>query len=154
MAGRRPIASSSCPSISVEPACEAWPTTSRHQWPVRITTPALSSASTSNCIVPHHDRQWAPIRRRRLVVIGIEPLWTQRIVDGVRATGKPCEGFAIEKNGDISTIAAASRKAKEYVQWASELTRVECPVKDLWVSVKCGESDTTSGLASNPTAAT
>jgi (2R)-sulfolactate sulfo-lyase subunit beta len=85
------------------------------------------------------------------VVIGIEPLWTQRIVDGVRATGKPCEGFAIEKNGDINTIAAASRKAKEYVQWASELTRVECPVKDLWVSVKCGESDTTSGLASNPT---
>lgn len=86
-----------------------------------------------------------------VVVIGIEPLWTQRIVDGVRKTGKPCEGFAIEKNGDISTIAAASRKAKEYVQWASELTRVECPVKDLWVSVKCGESDTTSGLASNPT---
>ncbi len=86
-----------------------------------------------------------------VVVIGIEPLWTQRIVDGVRKTGKPCEGFAIEKNGDIATIAAASRKAKEYVQWASELTRVECPVKDLWVSVKCGESDTTSGLASCPT---
>jgi len=86
-----------------------------------------------------------------VVVIGIEPLWTQRIVDGVRATGKPCEGFAIEKNGDINTIAAASRKAKEYVQWASELTRVECPIEDLWISVKCGESDTTSGLASNPT---
>lgn len=86
-----------------------------------------------------------------VVVIGIEPLWTQRIVDGVAATGKPVMGFAIEKNGDINTIAAASRKAKEYVQWASELTRVECGVEDLWVSVKCGESDTTSGLASNPT---
>lgn len=86
-----------------------------------------------------------------VVVIGIEPLWTQRIVDGVAATGKPVMGFAIEKNGDINTIAAASRKAKEYVQWASELTRVECGVEDLWISVKCGESDTTSGLASNPT---
>lgn len=85
------------------------------------------------------------------VVIGIEPLWTQRIVDGVRATGKPCEGFAIEKNGDINTIAAASRKAKEYVQWASELKREECGIEELWISVKCGESDTTSGLASNPT---
>ncbi len=85
------------------------------------------------------------------VVIGIEPKWTQRIVDGVRATGKPCEGFAIEKNGDIATIAAASRKAKEYVQWASELRREECGIEELWVSVKCGESDTTSGLASNPT---
>src|SRR3546814_13185490 len=29
--------------------------------------------------------------------------------------------------------------------------REECPISDLWVSVKCGESDTTSGLGSNPT---
>lgn len=86
-----------------------------------------------------------------VVVIGIEPGWTNRIVEGIRATGKPVEGFAIEQNGDIATIAAASRKAKEYVQWASELTREECDISDLWVSVKCGESDTTSGLASNPT---
>jgi len=28
---------------------------------------------------------------------------------------------------------------------------VECPVNDLWVSTKCGESDTTSGCGSNPT---
>jgi (2R)-sulfolactate sulfo-lyase subunit beta len=86
-----------------------------------------------------------------VVVIGIEPVWTQRIVDGIAATGKPVEGFSIEKNGDIATIAAASYKAKEYVHWASELRREECDISDLWVSVKCGESDTTSGLASNPT---
>lgn len=86
-----------------------------------------------------------------VVVIGIEPAWTKRIVDGIAATGKPVEGFAIEQNGDINTIAAASRKAKEYVQWASEKTREECGLDELWVSTKCGESDTTSGLASNPT---
>ncbi len=86
-----------------------------------------------------------------VVVIGIEPGWTRRIVDGIKETGKPVEGFAIERNGDIATIAAASRKAKEYVHWASGLQRQECAVSDLWVSVKCGESDTTSGLASNPT---
>ncbi len=85
------------------------------------------------------------------VVIGIEPGWTKRVVDGIAKTGKPVAGFAIEQNGDISTIAAASRKAKEFVQWASEKKRVECRLRDLWVSVKCGESDTTSGLASNPT---
>jgi len=45
----------------------------------------------------------------------------------------------------------ASKAAKEYVQWASELRREERPLKDLWVSTKCGESDTTSGCASNPT---
>jgi (2R)-sulfolactate sulfo-lyase subunit beta len=86
-----------------------------------------------------------------VVVIGIEPIWTARVVDGIAKTGKPVTGFSIEKNGDLNTICAASRKAKEYVQWATELQREECPIKDLWVSCKCGESDTTSGLASNPT---
>ncbi|WP_308621734.1 UxaA family hydrolase [uncultured Desulfovibrio sp.] len=86
-----------------------------------------------------------------VVVIGIEPVWTQRIVDGIAETGKPVAGFSIEKNGDIATIAAASRKAKEFLQQVSEYNRVECPIKDLWVSCKCGESDTTSGIASNPT---
>lgn len=86
-----------------------------------------------------------------VVVIGIEPVWTQRIVDGIAKTGKPVAGFAIEKNGDLSTICEASRKAKEFVQFASELQRVPCKVEELWVSCKCGESDTTSGIASNPT---
>ena len=86
-----------------------------------------------------------------VVVIGIEPGWTQRVVDGIAATGKPVSGFSIEGRGDIATVAEASRKAQEYVQWATELQREECPLSDLWISVKCGESDTTSGLGSNPT---
>jgi len=86
-----------------------------------------------------------------VVVIGIEPGWTQRVVDGIAETGKPVAGFAIEQNGDIRTIDSASRKAKEYVHWATERRREECDLSELWVSVKCGESDTTSGLASNPT---
>lgn len=86
-----------------------------------------------------------------VVVIGIEPIWTQRIVDGIAKTGKPVAGFSIEKNGDLSTIAAASRKAKEFLQQVTDYQRVECDFKELWVSCKCGESDTTSGIASNPT---
>ena len=85
------------------------------------------------------------------VVIGIEPSWTGRVVDGIAKTGKPVFGFSIEGNGDISTIAAASRKARELVQWASEKQRESCSIKELFVSTKCGESDTTSGLASCPT---
>jgi len=86
-----------------------------------------------------------------VVVIGIEPEWTKIIVDGIKETGKPVTGFSIERTGDIGTIAKASWKAKEYLQWASELKREECDISEIWVSVKCGESDTTSGLASNPT---
>lgn len=86
-----------------------------------------------------------------VVVIGIEPIWTQKIVDGIAKTGKPVAGFAIEQNGDINTICSASRTAKDFLQLTSEYQRVECDAKDLWVSCKCGESDTTSGLATNPT---
>ena len=85
------------------------------------------------------------------VVIGIEDGWTQRVVDGIKKTGKPCTGFGIELNGDIATIAKASRVAKDYLQWASELKKEECDISELWVSTKCGESDTTTGLASCPT---
>src|SRR5580692_4285953 len=85
-----------------------------------------------------------------VVVIGIEPGWTQRIVDGIAKTGKPVAGFSIERYGDIQTIANASRKAKEYVQWASELERETCKFNELYISVKCGESDTTTGLSSCP----
>jgi (2R)-sulfolactate sulfo-lyase subunit beta len=86
-----------------------------------------------------------------VVVIGIEPEWTDRVVQGIAKTGKPVKGFAIERSGDINTIAAASRQAKEYVQWATEIQKTECSLDELYISVKCGESDTTSGLASNPT---
>jgi len=86
-----------------------------------------------------------------VVVIGIEEGWTKRIVDGIKKTGKPVTGFGIELNGDIATVAKASRVAKDYLQWASELKREECDISDLWISTKCGESDTTTGLASCPT---
>jgi (2R)-sulfolactate sulfo-lyase subunit beta len=86
-----------------------------------------------------------------VVVIGIEDGWTNRVVEGIAKTGKPVTGFGIEGTGDIGTIAKASRVAKDYLQWASELKREECDISELWVSTKCGESDTTTGLASCPT---
>jgi (2R)-sulfolactate sulfo-lyase subunit beta len=86
-----------------------------------------------------------------VVVIGIEDQWTKIVTDGIAKTGKPVVGFGIEGHGDIATIAKASYEAKKLVQWASELRREECPISDLWVSTKCGESDTTTGLSSCPT---
>ena len=86
-----------------------------------------------------------------VVVIGIEEGWTQRVVDGIAETGKPVTGYGIELHGDHETIMKASKTAREYVQWASELSREEASLADLWVSTKCGESDTTSGCGANPT---
>ncbi len=86
-----------------------------------------------------------------VVVIGIEPNWTDFIVQGIAETGKPVAGFSIERLGDLKTIEMASRKAKEFVHWATELPRVPIKISEMTLSTKCGESDTTSGLASNPT---
>ncbi len=86
-----------------------------------------------------------------VVVIGIEDGWTRRVVEGIATTGKPVTGFGIEGHGDHETIRRASHAAREYLQWASELQREESPLVDLWVSTKCGESDTTSGCGANPT---
>ncbi len=86
-----------------------------------------------------------------VVVIGIEPGWAGKIAEGIAATGKPVEFFGIEQHGDINTIARASRAAYRMVKHASKLKKTRAPVVDLWVSTKCGESDTTSGLASCPT---
>jgi (2R)-sulfolactate sulfo-lyase subunit beta len=86
-----------------------------------------------------------------VVVIGIEDKWTNLVVEGIAKTGKPVVGFGIEKHGQHNTIMRASRSAQEYVQWASEKHHEVCKIQELWVSTKCGESDTTSGIAANPT---
>ena len=86
-----------------------------------------------------------------VVVIGIEENWTKKIADGIAETGKPVAAFSIEGYGDLETVRRASWKAQEFVQWASELRREPVELQDLVVSIKCGESDTTTGLASCPT---
>ncbi len=85
------------------------------------------------------------------IVIGIEPNWTNHIVEQIAETGKPVRGFSIERTGDLQTIADAARVAQEFVQYATELPRERVEWSEILVSTKCGESDTTSGLASNPT---
>src|SRR5687768_11759939 len=57
------------------------------------------------------------------IVIGIEPGWTQRIVDGIKKTGKPVVGFSIEGRGDLKTAAEAAFTAQKFLQDASELQR-------------------------------
>jgi (2R)-sulfolactate sulfo-lyase subunit beta len=85
------------------------------------------------------------------VVIGIEPNWTRRVADGIAASGRPVASFSIEGHGDLGTIERASRAAKQFVHDATDQRREERPLHELLISTKCGESDTTSGLGSNPT---
>ncbi len=86
-----------------------------------------------------------------VIVIGIEGGWTKKVVDGIAKSGKPVVGFGIEGFGDHDTIKRASQAAKKLLQNASELHRVQADISELWISTKCGESDTTSGCGANPT---
>jgi (2R)-sulfolactate sulfo-lyase subunit beta len=85
------------------------------------------------------------------VVVGIEPNWTARLADGIAESGKPVEAFSIEGHGDLETVRRASRATQNLLQHASELRREPAGLGELNVSIKCGESDTTTGLASCPT---
>ena len=85
------------------------------------------------------------------IVIGIEPTWTERIVEGIAATGKPVAGFSIEGSGELEIVRQACWTAIEFVQQASEQQRDRIELSELTVSIKCGESDTTTGLGSCPT---
>jgi (2R)-sulfolactate sulfo-lyase subunit beta len=84
------------------------------------------------------------------VIIGIEPLWTQHIVDGIAESGKPVVGISIEGIGELEAVRRASLAALEFVQGATELQRQRVEAQELTVSIKCGESDTTTGLGSCP----
>ena len=87
------------------------------------------------------------------VVIGIEPNWTNRVADGIAATGKPVARLSIEGHGDLETITEGARHAARLLQDAAEITREPVERSEVMISIKCGESDTTSGLGSCPTTA-
>ncbi len=86
-----------------------------------------------------------------VVVVGIEPAWTDRVADGVERTGKPVVRLSIERHGDLETIAEGARQTARLMQDASELHRVPVERHEVMLSIKCGESDTKSGLGACPT---
>ena len=86
-----------------------------------------------------------------VVVIGIEDRWTKKRRRRHRrdrqAGGRLRHRAARRPRHDHARVEGG---ASEYVQWASEKQREDCPIAELWVSTKCGESDTTSGCGANP----
>lgn len=88
-----------------------------------------------------------------VIVIGIEPNWTNRVVEGIAASGTPVEGFSIEGHGDLRVVERASRVAQQFLQDASEIHREPVERNEILLTTKDGESDTTTGLGSCRTTA-
>ncbi len=84
-----------------------------------------------------------------VIVVGVEPKWTQIVAEEIAKTRKPVEAFWIEGSGQIKTIERVMKTAVKFVEDATNLKREPVDVTELVISLKCGESDTTSGLGAN-----
>ena len=97
---------------------------------------------------------WNPNLAGVLIVsLGCESVLADQIAAGIAKSGKPVEMVVIQKIGGAkAAIARGSSLAQAMVAKASKLRREEFAGSELVLGVKCGASDTTSGLAANPAA--
>ena len=86
-----------------------------------------------------------------LVSLGCESTAVDRVADEIRATGKRVERIAIQdRGGAFRTVAEGALLVQQMAMEASLLKREPCPASELVLGLKCGSSDTTSGLGPNP----
>lgn len=85
-----------------------------------------------------------------LVSLGCEGTDVARVESELRATGKPVEVIKIQELGGMSSaIQAGTDAAQRLAIYASSLQRRPVDISNAIVSIKCGASDSTSGMASN-----
>ena len=86
-----------------------------------------------------------------VVVIGIEDGWTQKVVDGIKATGKPVAGFGIELHGDHDTITARQQGGEANTcSGRARSSARPARIHELWVAPSAARSDTTVRLRRQP----
>jgi altronate dehydratase large subunit len=86
-----------------------------------------------------------------LVSLGCEGTDVAQVAKSVADCGKPVHVIAIqEEGGAAKTTSKGVLVAQQMAIAASRIQRVECPLSDIVLGLKCGSSDTTSGLAANP----
>lgn len=85
------------------------------------------------------------------LVVGLEPTTTYRLSEKIAETGKPVDTVIVQEKGStIDAMADGIRKAQRLAIQISNQRRTEAPFSALTLGVECGGSDTTSGIASNP----
>lgn len=88
-----------------------------------------------------------------VVAMGCGSILPEDIAAGIAESGKPCRAMrVIDQGGSRRAIAHGKALAKELHGLMSRDKRTDAPVSKLIVGVKCGGSDASSGLASNPVA--
>jgi altronate dehydratase large subunit len=86
-----------------------------------------------------------------VVALGCEQVVAQHLADAARRTGKPTAVLAIQsEGGTVRTTEVAIEMAHKFADGLRSAPREWCSASALTLCVKCGGSDYTSGLASNP----
>src|SRR5688572_20317235 len=86
-----------------------------------------------------------------VVALGCEQVVAQMLAETAKRHGKDAEIIAIQsEGGTVRATAKGIGIARAMAERLSAYERVPCDVADLILSVKCGGSGYTSGLASNP----
>jgi altronate dehydratase large subunit len=86
-----------------------------------------------------------------VVSLGCEQVVGDMLVDTAKRAGKRADAIAIQDlGGTVKTIARGREIASSMADDLSSTAREWCDISSLVLSLKCGGSDYTSGLASNP----
>jgi len=86
-----------------------------------------------------------------IISLGCESVSSEKVVDGIAESGKRVERIAIQELGGFTpSLETGAKLASEMTSEASSQTKKEANLSNLTVGLKCGASDATSGLASNP----
>lgn len=86
-----------------------------------------------------------------IISLGCEVVDPKALAEEIRKTGKPVEFYDIQSvGGSVKAIQYGIELAKRMRAELDKEQKVPVPVSKLKVGVKCGGSDATSGLASNP----
>ncbi|KZL15540.1 UxaA family hydrolase [Pseudovibrio sp. Ad26] len=86
-----------------------------------------------------------------VINMGCGSITPDLVAGPIRATGRPVETLTcIKESGTVSTIRKGLKRIVKIVEHANATPMVDAPISKLLVGIKCGGSDTSSGIASNP----
>lgn len=86
-----------------------------------------------------------------VLAMGCGSILIDYFIDNAKSSGKPMESInCIEVGGTKKAITIGREKLARLLDYADQVPRKEGDVTDLYVGIKCGGSDTSSGIASNP----
>ncbi len=86
-----------------------------------------------------------------VVGLGCESITANYLANEIAKTGKRVEVLVAQNEGsNLNTLSKGNVILKDMIHEVSNMKRTPCDLNSLTLGIKCGLTDTTSGLSSNP----